>query len=70
MILTLRGFDYFRHDTDDGNPGPLDLLFESTDMPPYWSMANYGVGKAIDPCRSSDGARIIFLSDLYPESLG
>lgn len=39
-------------------------------MPPHWSVANYGVGKAIDRYRSSDGAGIVFLSDLYLESLG
>lgn len=48
----------------------LELLIDPSAMPPNWSMANYGMEKAIDPYRSSDAAGIVFLSDLYPESFG
>lgn len=70
MILTLNGCSYLDRDAKAHDINLLDLLFEPSDMPPHWSVANYGVGKAIDPYRSSDGAGIVFLSDLYPESLG
>lgn len=71
IILTVSGgCNYFHQDSAVDNQNLLDLLFEPSDMPPHWSAANYGVGKAIDPYRSSDGAGIVFLSDLYPESLG
>lgn len=70
IILVLSGCDYSQQNKEVNDLNLLDLLFESSDMPPHWSVANYGVGKAIDPYRSSDGAGIVFLSDLYPESLG
>lgn len=69
-ILVLTGCSNFRRVTEVDDWNLLNLLFASSDMPPHWSMVNYGTGKVIDPYRRSDAAGIGFLSDLYPESFG
>ena len=70
ITLILSGCDYIHHDSKIDKINLLDLLFEASDMPSHWTVVNYGINKAIGLYRSSDGAGIVFLSDLYPESLG
>lgn len=70
LIVTLSINGCSLKDEKSENINLLELLIEPTDMPPNWSLANYGINKAIDPYRSSDAAGIVFLSDLYPEAFG